>query len=225
MTMHIWDAWILSNTWCVAQTCTFHGFATSALSLNIYVPQMLWFVYSNRSIQKIVFTPSIHCYYLLSCFVISLEIKFDVFCVNSESGGVCVFRLAKIPSNAPLVFKNEWKIILMTGSCWEWYKVHFYTKTLNINIMLTFSTKRFDFAWNCIKKRIAWLYTIRVIVLDLNFRKKQRVCIVLDLNFWKKIENLYILYGYISMRYARIYDNQDEAAAVTEGRVHLFEDV
>jgi hypothetical protein len=147
---------------------------------------MLWFVNSNRSIQKIVFTPSIHCYYLLSCFVISLEIKFDVFCVNSESGGVCVFRLAKIPSNAPLVFKNGWKIILMTGSCWEWYKVHFYTKTLNINIMLTFSTKRFDFAWNCIKKRIAWLYTIRVIVLDLNFRKNQRVCIVLDLNFWKK---------------------------------------
>jgi len=106
---------------------------------------MLWFVNSNRSIQKIVFTPFIHCYYLLSCFVISLEIKFDVFCVNSESGGVCVFRLAKIPSNAPLVFKNGWKIILMTESCWEWYKVHFYTKTLDINIMLTFSTQKIRF--------------------------------------------------------------------------------
>ena len=161
MTMHIWDAWILSNTWCLAQTCTFHGFANSALSQNIHVPQMLWFVNSNRSIQKIVFTPFIHCYYVLSCFVISLEIKFDVFCVNSESGGVCVFRLAKIPSNAPLVFKNGWKIILMTESCWEWYKVHFYTKTLAINIMLTFSTQKIRFCMNCIKKRIAWLYTIR----------------------------------------------------------------
>ena len=114
---------------------------------------MLWFVNSNRSIQKIVFTPFIHCYYLLSCFVISLEIKFDVFCVNSESGGVCVFRLAKIPSNAPLVFKNGWKIILMTESCWEWYKVHFYTKTLDINIMLTFSTQKIRFCMKLHKKK------------------------------------------------------------------------
>ena len=114
---------------------------------------MLWFVNSNRSIQKIVFTPFIHCYYLLSCFVISLEIKFDVFCVNSESGGVCVFRLAKIPSNAPLVFKNGWKIILMTESCWEWYKVHFYTKTLAINIMLTFSTQKIRFCMKLHKKK------------------------------------------------------------------------
>ena len=140
---------------------------------------MLWFVNSNRSIQKIVFTPFIHCYYLLSCFVISLEIKFDVFCVNSESGGVCVFRLAKIPSNAPLVFKNGWKIILMTESCWEWYKVHFYTKTLAINIMLTFSTQKIRFCMKLHKKRIAWLYTIRKRFLVCgSFWKDDEICVI-----------------------------------------------
>ena len=150
------------------------------LSQNIHVPRCYGSLTQIESIQKIVFTPSIHCYYLLSCFVISLEIKFDVFCVDRVW---CVCDSAgENTIEPPLVFKNGWKIILMTGSCWECI-VHFYTKTLNINIMLTFSTKRFDFAWNCIKKNCIVGMCIRV-EARLEFSKKSE-CIMLDLNFWK----------------------------------------
>jgi hypothetical protein len=50
----------------------------------------------------------------------------------------------------------------MTGSCWEWYKIHFYTKILDINIMLTFSTSEDTKSLKIANVReIAIAYTIR----------------------------------------------------------------
>ena len=89
---------------------------------------------------------------ILLCHI-AWNLVWRILCEFGVRGGVCVFRLAKIPSNAPLVLKNGWKIILMTESCWEWYKVHFYTKTLDINIMLTFSTQKIRFCMKLHKKK------------------------------------------------------------------------
>ena len=50
----------------------------------------------------------------------------------------------------------------MTGSCWEWYKIHFYTKILDINIMLTFSTSEDTKSLKIANvRKIAIAYTIR----------------------------------------------------------------